>query len=115
MRTKTYEIEVVRTSRVKVTLPETMSGDEFIKSWEKGLWQLDDREASVAEYAARMAVEFPEGNHDGVGKMITSSWQKPDYAENKYQVVAIVTDDDTEAEVISQEDWREVEVAEIQP
>lgn len=115
MRTKTYEIEVVRTSRVKVTLPETMSGDEFIESWEKGLWQLDDREASVAEYAARMAVEFPEGNHDGVGKMITRSWQKPDYAENKYQVIAIVTDDDTEAEVISQGDWVDSEATGATP
>lgn len=114
MRTKTYEIEVVRTSRVTVTLPETMSGDEFIKSWEKGLWQLADREASIAKYAARMAVEFPDGNHDGIGKLIASRWQEPDYTANEYQVVAIVTDDDTEAEVISQEEWKEVEAGESQ-
>mgnify|MGYP001455970057 CR=1 FL=1 len=109
MKTKTFEIEVIRTSRVKVTLPITMSEDTFIDEWERGLWGLDDREASIAEYAARMAVEFPDSHHDGIGRLITRSWQKPDYSANEHQVVAIVTEDDTEAEVISQEDWKEAQ------
>lgn len=107
MKVKTYEIEVVRTSRVQVTLPETMSTEDFIESWERELWELDDREASIAEYAARMAVEAPECNHDGIGRLITGSWQKPNYKDDKYQVVAIVTDDYTEADVISEGDWKD--------
>lgn len=105
MKTKTFEIEVVRTCTVKVTLPETLCTPEMIKDWESGLWKLENGIDSIAEYAAEMAVGFPGSDHDGVGKMIENSYTKPDYDKNKYQVTAIIDDDDTEVRVLNQNDW----------
>lgn len=107
MKTKTFEVEVVHTCTVKVILPETYSGDEFIREWESGLWELENGTASVAEYAARMAILHPGCTHDGVFKMIENDWQKPDYEANKYQVIAITTSDDVDYEITSEGEWEE--------
>jgi len=105
MRVKTYEIEVVRTATVRVTLPETMATDETIKSWERGLWKLDNREADIATYAARMAVEFPDSDHDGIGHLITSAWEKPDYGKQEHQIVAVVLDEESEETINTTSEW----------
>ena len=96
MKTRTFEVEVVTTSSVLVTLPETYDSPEVIAKWERGLWELENGIEDIAEYAARMAVYAPSGQHDGIGEMITNGYTKPDYEKNKYQVVAIVKDEDTE-------------------
>lgn len=107
MKVKTYEIEVVRTATVRVTLPETMATDEVIKSWESGLWPLENREADIATYAARMALEFPDGYHDGIGRLLTSRFERPDYDKDKHQITAIILNDDCEESVESESAWRE--------
>ena len=105
MKLKTFEIEVVRTCTVKVTLPETLCTAESIKSWESGLWKLDNGIASIAEYAAEMAVNFPGCNHDGVGLLIENDYTKPDYEKDAYQVISVIQHDDTEVCVSKQGDW----------
>lgn len=107
MKVKTYQIEVIRTATVLVTLPETMATDETIKSWESGLWKLENREADIAKYAAIMAVEHPDGDHDGLGRMVTSRYEKADYEKDKHQIIAIVLNDDHEETIEAEEDWRE--------
>lgn len=111
MKTKTYRIEVVRTSTVEVTLPISFDDREVIASWENGLWDLESGIDSIAEYAAHMAVEHPSGNHDGIGKLLTSSWETPDFNKNKYQIKAVIVDDNTETDILSQEGWVELQPA----
>ncbi|MCX5592486.1 hypothetical protein [Alcaligenes endophyticus] len=111
MKTKTFEIEVITTKRVRVILPEWYAKTEAQKDWESGLWRLEgdtpeEKIVDIASYAASMAANHPGGyGHDGVGKMIESPFEKPDYEKNQYQVVAIVTDEDVECEVQSQAAW----------
>ncbi len=111
MKTKTFEIEVVTTKRVRVVLPEWYAQAEAQEDWETGLWMLEgdsceEKMADIAKYAARMAANFSGGySHDGVGVMIESPFERPDYGKNRYQVIAIVTDDEDEQEVVAQSDW----------
>jgi hypothetical protein len=107
MKTKTFEIEVIRTCTVKVTLPEALCTDEMIKEWESGLWELDQGIDSIAMYAGEMAALYPGSDHDGIGKLLTESYQKPDYVKNPFAVVAIVEDDDSEVRVVKQDDWKD--------
>ena len=109
MKTKTYEIEVVYTYRVKVTLPEVMGSEELTKEWERSLWKLDGGIESIAEYAATVVCVAPDRCHDGIGRVITDSWVRPDYDGNHYQVVAIVETEDVEEEVLSQSHWIEID------
>lgn len=111
MKTKTFDIEVVTTKRVRVVLPEWYASPEAQQDWEKGLWKLDgdtpdEKAADIAKYAANMAANHGGGyGHDGIGVMIKSPFEKPDYEKNQYQVIAIVTDEGDEQEVLSQSSW----------
>lgn len=105
MKLKTFEVEVVRTCTVKVTLPEALCTPESIKEWESCLWKLRNGIDSIAEYAANMAVNYAGYNHDGVGQMIENNFTKPDYEKDPYQVIAIIDEDDTEVRVLNQGEW----------
>lgn len=41
MKTKTFDIEVITTKRVRVALPVWCASPEARQDWEKGLWKLD--------------------------------------------------------------------------
>ena len=65
-----------------------------------------EKAADIAKYAANMAANHGGGyGHDGIGVMIESPFEKPDYEKNQYQVIAIVTDEGDEQEVLAQTDW----------
>lgn len=106
MKTKTFKIEVVNTSVILITVPETMDEDQFKKEWEEGLWYIDEGVTSIAKYAAEMAVYAPECNHDGIGTLVTRAHQLMDYQEHPYLVRAITTDEYTETEVLEEGEWK---------
>ena len=108
MKTKTYEIEVITTKTIKVVLPETFNDKELLASWERGLWSLPKGLDSIAEHAAELLADDEDVgncNHDGVGRMITSKYRKPDYVADKYQVVAIEESSDIETSILNVTDW----------
>lgn len=115
MKTKTFTIEVVRTDVVEVTIPESYLDDEFQKDWESCLWPLegitpDEKVRDIAKYVALMSLIAPYGSHDGVGRIFTSPYEKPDYSKDKYATIAIETLEETESEVLEETKWEDSNV-----
>lgn len=109
MRTKTYTVEVVRTSRVLVTLPETYEKPEVLKEWNEYLFHLANGVDTVAEYAGQYAVDYDHRDIEGVGVLLTSPYDgEPDYEKDKFQVKAIVVDDEIETKILDKTRWTEL-------
>lgn len=115
MKVKTFTIEVVRTDIVKVTIPESYLDEEFQKDWESGLWPLDgitpeEKVRDIAKYVALMSLVAPYGQHDGIGRIFTSPYEKPDYSKDKYATIAIESLEETESEVLNETGWEDSNV-----
>lgn len=62
--------------------------------------------ADIAKYAASMAANYVGGSgHDGIGEMIESSWEKPDYTATLHQEIAVVTDDESDEGISKETVW----------
>lgn len=115
MKVKTFTIEVVRTDVVEVTLPESYFDEGILQDWEKGLWPLDgdtpeEKMKDIAKYVAEMALKAPYGSHDGIGRIFTSNYEKPDYSKDMYATIAIETLEETESEVLDETGWEDSNV-----
>lgn len=102
MKTRTFVIEVTRVDEVTVTVPATYEDPTLLKDWERGLWEIPEGIKDIAKYAAEMALVAPNGSHDGIGMLLTSSWKEPDYERNPYQVKAVVREVDRETEILEE-------------
>lgn len=115
MKVKTFTIEVVRTDVVEVVIPESYLDEGFQREWENGLWPLDgstpdEKVEDIAKYVALMSLTAPYGQHDGIGRIFTSSYEKPDYSKDMYATIAIETLEETESEVLEKTGWEDSNV-----
>ena len=116
MKVKTFTIEVVRTDIVKVTIPESYLDEEFQKDWESDLWPLDgitpeEKARDIAKYVALMSLVAPYGSHDGIGRIFTSPYEKPDYSKDMYATIAIEDwEMETGSEILRETGWEDSNV-----
>lgn len=90
---KLFEVEVITTEIVQVSIPDSFMSEGLIEEWRKGLWHIDCVK-DIAEYAARMAQYGDNASHDGLGRINTTSWENN---SQEGQVKAVIISEDVEA------------------